>query len=67
MGCLICERIEMIKWHLFPRVAGDTPQKGPVWWLPKEEMWDDSKCPKDTELKTMIDELKTEIIQLLKK
>lgn len=23
-----------LHWHLFPRVAGDTPQPGPVWWLP---------------------------------
>jgi diadenosine tetraphosphate (Ap4A) HIT family hydrolase len=54
-------------WHLFPRVTGDTPQKGPVWWLPREEMWDDSKRPKDTELKIMIDKLRTEVIRLLTK
>ncbi len=34
-----------VHWHLFPRVEGDIPQKGPVWWLPKEEMWDDKKRP----------------------
>lgn len=56
-----------VHWHLFPRVTGDTPQKGPVWWLPREEMWDDSKRPKDAELKTMTDELKTEITGLLRK
>ena len=54
-------------WHLFPRVTGDTPQKGPVWWLPREIMWGDSKRPSESELKTMVDELKTEIIRLLAK
>jgi diadenosine tetraphosphate (Ap4A) HIT family hydrolase len=56
-----------VHWHLFPRVTGDTPQKGPVWWLPREEMWDDSKRPKDKELKIMIDELNAEVIRLLTK
>jgi diadenosine tetraphosphate (Ap4A) HIT family hydrolase len=56
-----------VHWHLFPRVTGDTPQKGPVWWLPREEMWDDSKRPKEKELKIMIDELNAEIIGLLTK
>ena len=56
-----------VHWHLFPRVTGDTPQKGPVWWLSREEMWDDSKRPKDTEAKIMIDKLKTEVIRLLEK
>ena len=27
-----------LHWHLFPRVSGDTPQPGPVWWLPREEI-----------------------------
>ena len=31
-----------LHWHLFPRVSGDTPQPGPVWWLPREEMWNDA-------------------------
>ena len=25
-------------WHLFPRRAGETPDPGPVWRLPKEEL-----------------------------
>lgn len=54
-----------VHWHLFPRITGDTPEKGPVWWLPKEEMWDDSKRPTDIELKTMKEELKEEILKLL--
>ncbi|WP_346846156.1 HIT family protein [uncultured Rothia sp.] len=33
-----------LHWHLFPRFAGDLGEhgnngKGPVWWLPKEEMY----------------------------
>lgn len=39
-----------VHWHLFPRVEGDTPVKGPVWWLPKEEMWDERYRPTAEEL-----------------
>lgn len=56
-----------VHWHLFPRVSGDTPEKGPVWWLSKDEMWNNSKRPKATELKLMIEELKNEVNSLLKK
>lgn len=56
-----------VHWHLFPRVTGDTPEKGPVWWLQKEDMWNDEKRPKDDELKIMIDKLKIEIKRLLNK
>ena len=55
-----------VHWHLFPRVTGDTPIKGPVWWLPKEEMWDDSKRPNNEELSFMINRLKMEIDNLMK-
>jgi diadenosine tetraphosphate (Ap4A) HIT family hydrolase len=55
-----------VHWHLFPRVTGDTPTKGPVWWLPREEMWDDSKRPTETELTEMIDLLKHEIERLMR-
>lgn len=54
-----------VHWHLFPRVMGDTPKKGPVWWLSKDEMWDDSKRPDEDELRIMIDNLKAEIESLL--
>lgn len=53
-----------IHWHLFPRVSGDTPEKGPVWWLPKEEMWNDKFRPSKEELKIRTAELKAEIIKL---
>ena len=39
-----------VHWHLFPRNTGDTPQKGPVWWLPREEMWNEKYRPTDAEL-----------------
>ncbi len=54
-------------WHLFPRVEGDTPNRGPVWWLPRAEMYDDSKRPTNDELNEMIQKLKKEIIALSEK
>ncbi len=56
-----------VHWHLFPRVGGDTPQKGPVWWLPKEEMWDDRKRPTEEELKEMISKMRDAIKALIEK
>lgn len=56
-----------VHWHLFPRVTGDTPQKGPVWWLPRDEMYDDSKRPTEEELSEMILKLKIELTNLLYK
>ena len=54
-------------WHLFPRVEGDTPQKGPVWWLPKEEMRDDRKRPTEEELKEMVSKMRDAIKALIEK
>lgn len=56
-----------VHWHLFPRVEGDTPQKGPVWWLPKEEMWDDRKRPTEEELKEMVSKMRGAIKALIEK
>lgn len=56
-----------VHWHLFPRVAGDTPKKGPVWWLPREEMYDDSKSIKGDELRNMVEKLEKELKNLLSK
>ena len=62
-----------IHWHLFPRYNGDLGDhgnngKGPVWWLPKEEMWNDKYkldqkelCFRTKELKNEIERLKTNI------
>lgn len=64
-----CELLGMgdahVHWHIFPRNSGDTPQKGPVWWLPKEDMWDESKRPYMNELKNMVEKLKSELEKLL--
>jgi diadenosine tetraphosphate (Ap4A) HIT family hydrolase len=54
-----------VHWHLFPRRSGDTPQKGPVWLLPMEEMYSDSKRPDLIELDKMKQGLKREIECLL--
>ena len=56
-----------LHWHFFPRVSGDTPQKGPVWWLPKEEMYSDAKRPSSVELEKIKDKLKKEIEHLIRK
>ena len=44
-----------LHFHLFPRVSGDLGEygnngKGPVWWLPKEIMWDKNNIPDMKEL-----------------
>jgi diadenosine tetraphosphate (Ap4A) HIT family hydrolase len=54
-----------IHWHLFPRVEGDIPQIGPVWRLPKKEMYHDSKRPKVEELTHMKSLLKNELCKLI--
>lgn len=56
-----------VHWHLFPRVTGDTPKKGPVWWLPREEMYDDLKRIKGDELKKLVEKLEKELKNLLSK
>lgn len=47
-----------LHWHIFPRKSGDLGEygndgKGPVWWLPKEIMWDKSNIPSSDELEKM--------------
>ncbi|WP_326513460.1 HIT family protein [Clostridium intestinale] len=56
-----------VHWHLFPRVTGDTPKKGPVWWLPREEMYDDSKRIKGNDLSNMVEKLEKELKNLMAK
>lgn len=50
-----------LHWHLFPRVSGDTPQPGPVWWLPRKEMWNDAYRPSDDQLAERTKQLREEI------
>jgi diadenosine tetraphosphate (Ap4A) HIT family hydrolase len=57
-------------WHLFPRRENDLDEygvngKGPVWWYPKEKMYDDSTRPTDEELNEMKERLLTELMKLL--
>lgn len=58
-----------VHWHLFPRYHGDLGKygndgKGPVWWLPKEEMWAPEYSPSEVELKEKVERLKKEIDRL---
>ena len=50
-----------LHWHLFPRVSGDTPQPGPVWWLPREEMGNDAYRPSREQLAERTKQLREEI------
>ncbi len=47
-----------LHWHIFPRKSGDLGDygrngKGPVWWLPFDEMYSDEKCVKGQELEKL--------------
>lgn len=60
-----------LHWHLFPRFDGDLGTygnngKGPVWWLPKEEMWNDTYKLTEEELMLQVNALKLEIARLFK-
>lgn len=55
-----------LHWHIFPRKSGDLGEygnngKGPVWWLPKEIMWDKSNIPSADELEQMKQRLIVEL------
>ena len=54
-----------LHWLLYPRVSGDTPMKGPEWYLPKEEMYDEKNRPTAKDLFEMTGRLRTEIERLL--
>jgi len=56
-----------LHWHLYPRVAGDTPRKGPVWQLPNEELFDEATRPCEEVRKEMIEKIRNEIERLLTK
>lgn len=58
-----------LHWHLFPRVSGDLDGygnngKGPVWWYPKDKMYDDQNRPSETELVEMKNVLLRELDKL---
>ena len=52
-------------WHIFPRRKGDTPVPGPVWKLPREEMYAEQYLPSDKELQVLKQKLNTELDKLL--
>lgn len=54
-----------LHWHLFPRMVNDPYRKGPVWWLPKEEMYSESYHPSTSETLEMRDIVRAELNQLL--
>ncbi len=61
-----------LHWHLFPRIAGDIENfgnngRGPVWWYPREKMYDDDNRPTDEELELMKLALHRELNCLLSK
>ena len=59
-----------LHWHLFPRISGDLGNygnngKGPVWWYPKDLMYDPDNRPSEEELKMMKARLAGELDKLL--
>lgn len=52
-----------VHWHLFPRKAGDMKGyghngRGPVWWVPWEEMSSEEYQPKEDDLLQLVNRLK---------
>lgn len=52
-----------VHWHLFPRKAGDMKGyghngRGPVWWVPWEEMSSEEYQPKENDLLKLVNRLK---------
>ena len=52
-----------VHWHLFPRKAGDMQEyghngRGPVWWVPWEEMSSEEYQPKENDLLQLVNRLK---------
>ena len=52
-----------VHWHLFPRKSGDMKGyghngRGPVWWVPWEEMSSEEYQPKENDLLQLVNRLK---------
>ena len=56
-----------LHFHIFPRYEGDTPIPGPVWWLSKEEMFDEKYKPSKDELKSLKRQLNEALEIVMKK
>lgn len=52
-------------WHIFPRRAGDTPKPGPVWQLPKEELYDKKYVPSCVLLKDLKEKLDDQLRKII--
>ncbi len=69
MNCeLLGNSAAHLHWHLFCRHAGDlngNAASGPVWWVPKEEMYSETYRPKPEELEKMKAQLCVELEELL--
>lgn len=57
-------------WHLFPRRSGDMRGhglngRGPVWWVPFEEMTAETCQVKPDEIKQLVKRLSSEVDNLL--
>lgn len=55
-----------LHWHLFPRKFGDLGEygvngNGPVWWYPKDKLYDENNRPTKEELETMRTALLTKL------
>ena len=53
--------------HLFPRFEGDTPTKGPVWWVPKEEMFSEEYLLRGKKLLDAVEKLRLSLDKVLTK
>ncbi len=71
MNCeLLGNSAAHLHWHLFCRRAGDLDgyaDAGPVWWLPREEMYRDAHRPTPAQLKEMKRALCSELEKLLQR
>lgn len=69
MNCeLLGNSAAHLHWHLFCRRAGDLngyAASGPVWWVPKEEMYSEAYRPEPAELEKMKIRLCVELEALL--
>ena len=62
---LLGNGVAHLHWHIFPRRAGDISEPGPVWWLPKDEMFSEEKRPTQAQLDEMVAALGRELDNLL--
>ncbi|HBL83354.1 MAG: hypothetical protein A2Y17_05300 [Clostridiales bacterium GWF2_38_85] len=64
---LLSNGVPHLHWHLIPRHDGDSPQKGPIWWVPREEMYSDAVKPTEAELNEMVNKLRHELTIIVNK